>query len=73
MTLTEKNSARNCQDGRYRSVSMKVIICSERLYNMEIDVLRNYVRFWTENMVLYGTEDVKQQYKEYLQSVLRNY
>ena len=73
MTLTEKNSARNCQDGWYRSVSMKVIICPERLYNMEIDVLRNYVRFWTENMVQYGPEDVKQQYKEYLQSVLRNY
>lgn len=46
-----KNSARNCQDGRYRSVSMKLIICPERLYNMEIDVLWNYVRFWTENMV----------------------
>ena len=40
---------------------------------MEIDVLRNYVRFWTENMVQYGPEDVKQQYKEYLQSVLQNY
>ena len=34
-----------------RSVSMKLIICPERLYSMEIDVLRNYVRFWTENMV----------------------
>ncbi len=30
-----KNSARNCQDGRYRSVSMKLIICPERLYNMD--------------------------------------
>ena len=33
MTLTEKNSARNCQDGRRRSASMKLIICSEKSYN----------------------------------------
>ena len=28
-----KNSTRNCQDGRHRSVSMKLIICPERLFN----------------------------------------
>ena len=28
-----KNSARNCLDGRRRSASMRLIICSEKLYN----------------------------------------
>ena len=30
MISTGKNSARNCQDGRRRSASMKLIICPER-------------------------------------------
>ena len=34
-----KNSARNCPDGQRRSANMRLIICPERLYNMEIDVL----------------------------------
>ena len=33
MTLTGKNSARNCQDGQHRFASMKLIICLERLFN----------------------------------------
>ena len=33
MTSTGRKSARNCQDGRYRFASMKLIICLERLFN----------------------------------------
>ena len=33
MISTGKNSARNCQDGRRRFASMKLIICLERLFN----------------------------------------
>ena len=33
MISTEKNSARNCLDGRRRFASMKLIIYPERLFN----------------------------------------